>query len=138
VLRSGVGRRVGRAHVNEGLDRTDVDDPAPGRAELFQKGMCHVEHAMKVDRHDILLVLDHGLGIRGEGLAPVDAGIVDQDRDLAHLRADARSNLAAPVVLGHIDYEAPALPPASVMALAVSVAASPLTSRTATCAPSFA
>jgi hypothetical protein len=83
VLRSGVGRRVGRAHVNEGLDRTDVDDPAPGRAELFQKGMCHVEHAMKVDRHDILLVLDHGLGIRGEGLAPVDAGIVDQDRDLA-------------------------------------------------------
>jgi hypothetical protein len=88
------------------LDRTDVDDPAPGRAELFQKGMCHVEHAMEVDRHDVLPVLDHGLGIRGEGIAPVDAGIVDQDRDLAHLRADARSNLAAPVVLGHVEYEA--------------------------------
>jgi hypothetical protein len=44
VFRGCVGGRIGRPNVNKRLDRTDVDDPAPGRAELSQKSMCHVEH----------------------------------------------------------------------------------------------
>jgi len=95
--------------VNERLDRADVDDPAPGRAQLCEKGMGHVEHAVEVDRHDVLPVLDHRFGGRGEGVAAVDAGIVDQDGDPADGRADLRGNLAAFVALGHVEHEATGL-----------------------------
>jgi hypothetical protein len=42
--------------------------------------MRHVENAVEVDRHDVLPILDHRFGIGGEGIAAVDAGIVDEDR----------------------------------------------------------
>ena len=77
VLRGGIGGRVGRAHVHERLDRTDVDNPAPRCAQLLQKSVRHVEHAVEVDGHDVLPVLDHRFAVRGEGVAAVDAGIVD-------------------------------------------------------------
>src|SRR5262249_16704532 len=59
--------------------------------------MGHVEHAVEVDRHDVLPVLDHRFRLRGEGVAAVDAGIVDQDRDLADRRPDLRGNLPTPI-----------------------------------------
>ena len=44
--------------------------------------------------------------ITASASAPVDAGIVDQNRNLADLRADPGGNLAALVVLGHVEHEA--------------------------------
>src|SRR4029450_128298 len=54
-------------------------------------------------------VLDHRFRVRGEGVAAVDAGIVDQDRDLADRRADLRGNLAALVALGDVEPQAQGL-----------------------------
>jgi len=71
--------------------------------------MGHVEHAVEVDRHDVLPVLEHRFRVRGEGVAAVDAGIVDQDRDLADRRADLRGNLAALVALGDVELQAQGL-----------------------------
>ena len=48
-----------------------------------QKGMRDVEHAIEVHRHDVLPILDHCIRIGGKCVAPIDAGIVDEDRDLA-------------------------------------------------------
>src|SRR5262249_31989955 len=60
-------------------------------------------------RHDILPIFDHRFGIGSEGVAAVDAGIVDQDRDLADLGADLLGNLTALVALGHVEHEADGL-----------------------------
>src|SRR5262249_58397909 len=95
----------------ERLDRADVDDPAPGRAQLSEKGMGHVEHAVEVDRHDVLPVLDHRFGGRGESVAAVDAGIVDKHRDPAAGLADLRGNLAAFLALRHVEPDTTGLSP---------------------------
>jgi hypothetical protein len=57
--------------------------------------MRDVEQAVEVHRHDVLPVLDHGIGIARKTVAPVDAGIVDQDRDRADLACDLCRDLAA-------------------------------------------
>jgi hypothetical protein len=69
--------------MHERLDRGDVDDAALGGAQRAQKGMRDVEHAIEVHRHDVLPILDYGIRIGGKRVAPIDAGIVDEDRDLA-------------------------------------------------------
>ena len=79
--------------------------PAAGRTELRQEGVRDVEHAVEVDTQHLLPVLDDRLRIPGDGVAPVDAGIIDQDRDRTDLLVDERSNLAAAVALGHIEHQ---------------------------------
>src|SRR6516164_9750081 len=75
----GVGWRVRRAHMHERLDRSNIDDPALGRTQGIEKRMGYVEHPVEIDRHDVLPVLDGGVGFGSESVAAVDAGIVDQD-----------------------------------------------------------
>ena len=59
--------------------------------------MRHVEHAIEIDRHDVLPVFDHGVRISGEGVAAVDASIVDQDGNLADFACDLRRGGAVAV-----------------------------------------
>src|SRR5579871_3799077 len=68
--------RVRRAHMHKGLDRGDVDDAALAGPQRIEEGVGDVEDAVEVDRHDILPVLQDGIGIGGETVAAVDAGIV--------------------------------------------------------------
>src|SRR5215472_317658 len=68
--------------------------------------MCHVEDAIEVDRHNVLPVFDHRLRISGEGIAVVDAGIVDKDRDPADLLANLLGDNAAPLGFGHVQHKA--------------------------------
>jgi hypothetical protein len=70
------------------LDRADVDDAPPGRAQGAKKRVRHVEHAGQVDGDDVFPVLDHGLGGASHAVAADDAGIVDQDRHLSDLVGD--------------------------------------------------
>jgi hypothetical protein len=65
----------------------------------------HVEHAVEVDRHDVLPVLDHGAGLGGERVAAIDAGIVDQDRDVADLAGDSGRHDAAGVAVRDVECE---------------------------------
>ena len=65
--------------------------------------MRHVERAAEVDRHDVLPVLQHGIAVRGEGVAAVDAGIVDQDRDAPDLVGDLLGDRDAVIVAGDIE-----------------------------------
>src|SRR5581483_4367910 len=79
----------------ERLDRGDVDDTALAGAQGFEEGMRHVEHAIEIDGHDVVPVLDHGRRLAGKSVAAIDAGIVDENRDLADLLADAPCDLCA-------------------------------------------
>ncbi len=84
--------------MHEGLDRADVDDAAFAGAERREEGLRHVEDAVEVERDDVVPVLRHRLGLRGEGVAAGDAGIVDEDRDLTdlfgHLACERKAVLA--------------------------------------------
>ena len=106
VLGGGVGRRVRRAHMHEGLDRADIDDAALAGAQRLEEGVGDVEHAVDIDRHDVLPVLQHGSGIGGEGVAAVDAGIVDEDRDLPDLVRDLLCDGDAVLAFGDVELEA--------------------------------
>jgi hypothetical protein len=64
-----------------------------------------VEQAIKIDRHDVLPILDHGVRLSGKGVAPVDAGIVDQDRDLADFARHFRRDVAARQPVGDVERE---------------------------------
>ena len=68
------------------LDRADVDDAALDHAQRFEEGVGDVEHAVKVDREDVVPVLGDRHRVAGDRVAPVDAGVVDQDRDIATFR----------------------------------------------------
>jgi hypothetical protein len=70
-----------------------------------EKGVRHVEHAIEVHRHDLLPILDHGVGIASERVAPVDAGIVDQDRGLTEAACDSGGDDAAGVAVADVERE---------------------------------
>ena len=70
-----------------------------------EKRVRDVEHAVEIDRHDVLPVLDHGVGIAGKAVAPVDAGIVDQDRDRADVACDLGRDGAASRPIGDVEGE---------------------------------
>ena len=70
-----------------------------------EKGVRHVEHAIEIDRHDVLPVLDDGVRIGSEGVAAIDAGIVDEDRDLADLACDLGGGDAAGGSVGDVERE---------------------------------
>ncbi len=91
--------------MHERLDRGDVDDPPLGCAQRVKKRMRHIEHAVEIDRHDVLPVLDDGVRIGGESVAAVDAGIVDQDRNLADLAGDLCGDRAAGRPIGDVERE---------------------------------
>ncbi len=74
-------------------------------AQRLQQRMRDVEDAVEIDRHDVLPVLQHRIGIRGEGIAAVDAGIVDQDRDLTDLARDLLGDREAILALRHVERE---------------------------------
>src|SRR5262245_55250006 len=67
--------------------------------------MRDVEYAVEIDRHDVLPVLDDGIRIAGEGIAPVDAGVVDEDRHLADIACDLRGGGAAGLAVRHVEFE---------------------------------
>jgi hypothetical protein len=79
---------------------------------MVEKGVRDIEHALEVDADDVLPILDHRFRRRGEGIAPVDAGVVHQDRDLADPRADLGGDAAARHALGHIEPHARGRAPA--------------------------
>ena len=68
-----------------------------------EEGVRHVEHAVEIDRRDVLPVLEHGICIRNKRVAPVDAGIVDEDRNRTDFFADLRGDRAAGRVIGHVE-----------------------------------
>ena len=68
--------------------------------------MRDIEDAVEIDRHDVLPILQHGVGVRREGVAAVDAGIVDEDRDLADLARDLLCDREAILTFGHVQHEA--------------------------------
>jgi len=67
--------------------------------------MNDIEHAVEIDRHDVLPVLADDVGIGGEGVAPGNAGIVDEDRDLVGFCRDVRSDGAAGGAIGDVEPE---------------------------------
>ena len=67
--------------------------------------MRDVEHAIEVHRHDVLPILDHCIRIGGKCVAPIDAGIVDEDRDLADKAGDLRGDGAAGHSIGDVELE---------------------------------
>ena len=72
-------------------------------AQLRQERLRDVEHAVEVDRHDVLPVLEEGVRIAGERIAPVDAGIVDQDGDAPDLGLDLFRHGHAVVAFGDVE-----------------------------------
>src|SRR5262245_57706794 len=89
--------------MHEGLNRGDIDDPPSGLAQWLEKGVRDIEYTIKVDGHDVLPILEDRGGLRGKGIAAVDAGVIDEDRDLANGFGDVRRHAAAG--LGHADIE---------------------------------
>ena len=57
-------------------------------AQLIEEGVGDVKDTFDVDIDDVFPVLNHGIAVAGEGRTPVDAGVVDQDRYLAHFGGD--------------------------------------------------
>ena len=82
--------------------------------------------------------LMHGLGIAGECVAAVDAGIVDQDRDRPDLLGDAPGDRDAILALADVELETLGLAARSRISCAASSAAVSFKSSSATCAPSRA
>src|SRR4051794_10580291 len=124
-------------HMHEGLDGTDVDDPPFGRPELVQEGMCDIEHAVQIDRQDIVPVLRHRHWIAGDVITPIDSGVVDKDGDFSVSAIFAATCLHA-VRLATSSSIGVAMPPALTIRSAVSFAPSMLTSSTRRRAPSLA
>ena len=91
--------------MNEGLNGADVDDAPLGRAQLLQKGVCHIEYAIEIHGQDVLPILHDRFRVSGEAVAAVDPGIVDQDRDGPGLCLNLSGDLAAVLTLGHIEPE---------------------------------
>ena len=71
--------------------------------------MRDVEDAVEIDGNDIFPILDHGVAIAGKGVAAVDAGIVDKDRDLPDLLTDALGERNAVFAPGDVELEAGSL-----------------------------
>ena len=139
VLRRGVGGRGRRAHVHEGLHRADIDDAPLGLAQLVEKRLRHVEDAVEVDADDVLPVLGDDFGLGGDGVAPRDAGIVDQDRNGPDFGGDLRGHGAAGRAVGDVEREGLSpCRPAFDLGGGLSPRSSPLMSSTATLAPSRA
>jgi len=82
-----------------------VDDAPLGRAQLVEKRLRHVERAGEVDRHDVLPVLGDGVQIGSDGVAPRDAGIVDQDRSGPEPGGDLAGDGAAGFGVGDVERE---------------------------------
>ena len=68
--------------------------------------MGDVEDAGEVDGDDVFPILDHRLGRAQHAVAPRDAGIVDQDRDLADLFGDAFGDLDAVLAFCYVQHKA--------------------------------
>ena len=68
--------------------------------------MRHIEDAGEVDRDDVFPIVDHGFGRAQHAVAAGDAGIVDQDRDLADFFGDAPGHRDAVVAFGDVEQEA--------------------------------
>src|SRR5262245_7025354 len=105
-LGGGICRRIWRAHVHEGLDRADIDDPPLTAPKLLKKCVRDVEDTIEVDGHDVLPVLNDRRRLGAKGVAAIDPGIVHQDRDLAAALRDLGSQPPASVVVGNIEPEA--------------------------------
>ncbi len=71
-----------------------------------EKRMRDVEDAGEVDGDDVFPILHHGIGRAEHAVAPRDAGIVDQDRDLPDLFGDAFGDRDTVLAPGHIEHEA--------------------------------
>ena len=79
----------------------------PLAARSCGRNACvYVHHAEEVDRHDVLPVLKEGVGIAGEGIAPVDAGVVHEDRHAAHFRFNFLCHGDAVVAAGDVEHVA--------------------------------
>jgi hypothetical protein len=52
---------------------------------LVKEGGRDIEHAIEIDRENIVPVLGHGSRVAGDRIAAVDAGVVDEDGDGAAL-----------------------------------------------------
>src|SRR5581483_6365786 len=89
--------------MHERLDGRDVDDAPFASAQGLEEGMRHVEHADEIDRDDVFPVLDDGRSLAGKGVAAIDAGIVDEDRDLPDLFADELRDINAVVALRDVE-----------------------------------
>jgi len=51
-------------------------------------------------------IRDHGLRLGGEGIAAIDAGVVDEHRDLAEAGADVAGGGLAGLAIRHVEHEA--------------------------------
>jgi len=65
--------------------------------------MGHVEDAGEVDRDDVFPILDYSFRRTKHAVAPRDAGIVDQDRDLSDLAGDLLGDGDAVRAPGHVE-----------------------------------
>src|ERR1700733_5272907 len=91
--------------MHKRLDRGDIHNPALRGAERVQECVLDIERNVPVDRHDVVPVPDQRIGIAGETVTPVDAGIVDQDRDRADLTCNLGSHGAAGLTIGNVERE---------------------------------
>jgi hypothetical protein len=89
--------------------RANVDDPSLGRTELVKEGVRDIEHAIQIDRQNIVPVLGHGSRVAGDRIAAVDAGVVDEDGDGAAVGDLGGRGLACPPV-GNIELHRRCLP----------------------------
>ena len=68
--------------------------------------MRYVEDAGEVDRDDVFPIVDHGFRRAQHAVAAGDAGIVDQDRDLADFVGDLFRRRDAVVAPGDVEQQA--------------------------------
>jgi hypothetical protein len=94
VLGSGIGGRAWRADMHEGLNRANIDDAAFAGPQGLEKRIGDIKNLGKIVRDDLFPVVDHGKRCAQHAIAPRDAGIVDQDRNLPKLVGDFLEGLA--------------------------------------------
>jgi hypothetical protein len=82
------------------LDRADIDDGPPRLAQLIEERGHHVVGPVEIDRQRRVPVAA-GVGI-GHGAAADDAGVVDQDRNWAHLGMHPRGKRITLGTVGHV------------------------------------
>src|SRR5262249_12441561 len=103
MFRGRIGRRIRPAiHVEERLDRANIDDSPLGRAQLVEEGMRDVEHTIEIDRQNVVPILGDGCWFARERVAAIDACIIHEDRDVAGFR-DLGCHLLASLAVRDIE-----------------------------------
>src|SRR4029077_17603950 len=64
------------------------------------------EDAVQIDRDDVFPILDHGLARTQHAVAPLNPGIVDEDRDLSDFFGDLLGHSDTVLAFSHIEDEA--------------------------------